>query len=129
MLTGVDRVQVVVADRRAARAGYERLLGAIVAREDTVRALSARRTTLALGAREIELLEPDGAGAIADFLSRTKGGLFAAGVATPDVSRLGVHLAARGITATQEAGQLFLGPEVSGIPGLRVVVSADHDRR
>jgi hypothetical protein len=60
MLTGVDRVQVVGADRRAAAAGYQRLLGAVTIREDRIRTLAVRRTVLQLGSSEIELLEPDG---------------------------------------------------------------------
>lgn len=125
MLTRVDRIQAVVADKRATAAVYGRLLGAEVVREDTVRALSARRAVLRLGTSEVELLEPDGAGVAADFLSRTPGGLFAAGFATPDVARLRAHLRTRGVSLAEEGGQLFLVPEALGLPGLRAVISAD----
>jgi hypothetical protein len=128
MLTRVDRLQIVVADRAIAATGYQRLLGAAITREDRVRGLAARRTVLQLGASEVELLEPDGAGAAADFLARTKGGLFAAGFATPDVAHLRAHLATLGIVAMEEGGQLFLSPEALGLPGLRAVVSAVTDR-
>jgi hypothetical protein len=124
MLTRVDRIQAVVPDRVAAATGYQRLLGAVIACEDRVHALAARRTVLQLGSSEVELLEPDGTGAAADFLARTKGGLFAAGFATPEVGQLRAHLATRGIAALEERGQLFLSPDILGLPGLRAVVSA-----
>ncbi len=128
MLTRVDRVKVFVADRAAAAVGYQRLLGAALVREDRVRGLAARRSVLQLGTSEVELLEPDGAGVVADFFARTKGGLFAAGFATAEVAPLRAHLAARGIVAMEEGGQLFLAPEALGLPGLRAVVSAASDR-
>ena len=127
MLTGVDRIQVVVGDRGAAAIGYQRLLDAVITREDRVRELAARRTVLQLGGSEVELLEPDGTGAAADFLARTKGGLFAAGFATADVAQLRAHLAARGIVALEEGGQLLLSPEALGVPGLRAVISGASD--
>ena len=79
MLTLLDRVQVVVANRQATTAAFARLLDTEVMHQDTVRCLGAQRTVLALGTSEVELLEPDGTGAAADFLARTQGGLFAAG--------------------------------------------------
>ena len=124
MLTRVDRVQVVVSDRGAAAAAFRRLLDAAAAREDRVRFLGARRTVLRLGSSEVELLEPDGSGPAADFLSATHGGLFAAGFATPDVARLRAHLSARGIAFEEEGGQLLLAPQALRQPGLRVVISA-----
>jgi len=127
MLTHVDRVQVVVADRRATAVGYQRLLGAEIIREDRVRGLAVRRTVLQIGRSEVELLEPEGAGAAAEFLAHTKGGLFAAGFATADMARLRTHLAARGIDVMEEGGQLFVSPERLGLPGFRAVVSAATD--
>ena len=123
MLTQVDRVQVVVRDRRASVAAFARLLDAGVVREDRIRGLMARRTVLRLGSSEVELLEPDGAGTVADFLAHTQGGLFAAGFATRDVQRLRAQLAARGVACAEEGGQLFLTAESLRIPGLRAVIS------
>jgi len=128
MLTRVDRIQVVTADAPTTAAAFTRLLGAPVVRHDRVRALAARRTVLALGMSEVELLEPDGAGPVADFLSLTRGGLFAAGFATPDVAALAAHLRTRGIRMHEEAGQLLLFPEALRLPGLYAVVSAESDR-
>lgn len=128
MLTRVDRVQVVVSDRAAAGVGYQRLLGAVTLHEDRIGGLAARRTVLQLGTSAIELLEPDGAGPVAEFLARTTGGLFAVGFATPDVAQLRAHLTARGVVAMDEGGQLFLAPESLRVPGLRAVISAATDR-
>ncbi len=125
MLARVDRVQVVVANRQATAAAFARLLDTAVVREDRCGLLAARRTVLRLGRSEVELLEPDGAGGVADFLSATKGGLFAAGCATADVARLRARLQARGVSCAEESGQLFLSPEALRIPGLRAVISSD----
>ena len=123
MLTRVDRVQVVVSDRSAAAAGFARLLDAAVVREDRVRLLGARRAVLRLGSSEVELLEPDGTGLTGDFLAATRGGLFAAGFATPDVARLRAHLTASGVAFAEESDQLWLAPEALRVPGLRAVIS------
>jgi hypothetical protein len=128
MLRRVDRVQVVVADRRATAAAYRRLLDAEVVREDRVQFLGARRTVLRLGTSEVELLEPDGNGTVAEFLSRTKGGLFAAGFATVDLAPLRAHLQARGVSVAEEGRQLFLPPQHLGLPGLQTVISTDREQ-
>lgn len=128
MPTRVDRVQVVVADRRAAAAAYTRLLDAQPVREDAVRSLAARRSILRVGGSEIELLEPDGAGVVSDFLAQTNGGLFAAGLATRDLARLRAHLRAARVEAAEEHGQLFLSPDALGMPGLRAVISSDVEQ-
>ncbi|MBI4515607.1 MAG: VOC family protein [Deltaproteobacteria bacterium] len=127
MLTRVDRVQLVVADRRAAADAFARLLRTEVVREDRLGLLAARRCVLQLGTSNVELLEPDGTGPAADFLSHTKGGLFAAGFATADLEQLHAHLCARGVTPAEEGGQLFLAPEVLRLPGLRAVISAESN--
>lgn len=128
MLKRVDRVQLVVANRDATAAAWARLLDTQVTYQDAVRCLGARRTVLALGTSAVELLEPDGAGVAADFLARTRGGLFAAGFATDDVQAMQAHLEARGIAVAAEAGQLFVALDAAGLPGLRAVISARADR-
>ena len=44
------------------------------------------------------------------------------------MAQLRAHLAARGVAALEEGGQLLLSPEALGLPGLRAVVSAATDR-
>jgi hypothetical protein len=123
MLARVDRVQVVATNRAAVAAAFTRLLDAPVVREDRVGGLAARRSVLRLGRSEVELLEPDGTGVVADFLSATRGGLFAAGFATEDVSGLRARLTASGVACGEEGGQLFIEPRLPQLPGLRAVIS------
>ncbi len=128
MLTRVDRVQLVVPNRGAAATAFRRLLDAAIVREDRVRGLAAQRSVVRMGSSEVELLEPDGAGPVADYLAATQGGLFAAGFATPDMAHLRAELASSGVAYSDEGGQLFLAPEALGLPGLRAVISAAADR-
>ena len=125
MLTRVDRVQVTVADRRAVADLFRALLGAEVACEDAVAPLGARRTTLRLGTGAIELLEPDGAGAVAEHVAATRGGLFAAGFAVRDLGVLRERLVRRGVSFAEANGQLLLAPDATGGHGLRCVVSVE----
>lgn len=127
MLARVKSVQVVVARRSEVVPAYEKLLGCEVVAEDRVRVVSARRTILALGASRVELLEPDGSGEAADFLARSRGGLFAVGLATFDLGALRAHLLQRGAALAEEAGQIFLTPEAVGVPGLRAVLTAEQE--
>jgi hypothetical protein len=127
MLARVDRVQLAVADRRAAAAAFARLLDAIPTGDDAVAPLAARRTTLAAGQAAIELLEPDGTGAVADHLAAAGAGLFAAGFATGDVEALRRRLIARRTDFAEADGQLFLASAATGSTGLRCVVSPLRD--
>lgn len=127
MLSRIDRVQLVVADRRAATLPFARLLDAAITTEDAVAPLAARRTTLAAGRAMFELLEPDGAGPVADHLAAAGPGLFAAGVATPDLEAFRHHLIAKRVDFAEADGQLFLAPAATGDTGLRCVVSSVRD--
>jgi hypothetical protein len=120
----IDRIQLAVDDRPAAAAAWERLLGAAVVREDAIRSLACRRTVLAVGTSEVELLEADGAGPV----EKAGLGLFAAGFATSDPKALREHLETRGVDATAEGDQLFIDSEALGGSGLRVVVSPFIER-
>lgn len=123
MLTRVDRLQVAVGDRRDAVECYERLFDAVRVKEDRLAVLGAARTVLRLGSSEIEVLQPDGLGRVADFLGRCGPGLLAAGFATPDPAALEAHLRGLGRFAAREGDQLFLSGPALGLPGLHVVVS------
>ena len=128
MLTHVDRIQLVVPDRARAARAFADLLGAAIACEDASAALAARRTVLALGTSEVELLEPDGAGPVAAFLAATHGGVYAAGFATPDADAVRAGLRAQGVAFEAAGEQLLLAPEALGTPGLRAVVTPDRKR-
>jgi len=128
MLTQVDRIQLVVPDGARAARAFADLLGAAIAREDAIAALGARRTVLALGTSEVELLEPDGAGPVATFLAATRGGVYAAGFATRDAAAVSAGLRAQGVAFEATGEQLLVAPEALGAPGLRVVVTPERTR-
>jgi hypothetical protein len=120
----VDRIQLAVIDRTAVARAWEDLLDASVVCEDQVKALACRRTVLAVGTSEVELLEADGAGPVHE----AGPGLFAAGFASPDPEALGSRLAERGIELARENGQIFVTPAALGGNGLRLVISPTADR-
>ncbi|MEN8183754.1 MAG: VOC family protein, partial [Myxococcota bacterium] len=128
MLTRMDRLQVAASDRRDAVECYQRLLDAAVVREDRVKALAAERTVLRVGRSEIEVLEPDGVGRVADFLGRCGEGLFAAGFTTGDLQALAGHLRRQGRPVVEEGGQLVLSSTALGLPGLSAVVGPEEER-
>lgn len=124
MLQRVDRMQLAVRDREEAARTFAAVLGARKDREDAVRAYAARRTVVQAGESEFELLEPAGAGPVAEHLERWGEGIFAAGFSTVDVSSLAAHLEREGVRFQEEAGQLFIPPEQTR--GMRTVISADR---
>ncbi|WP_439816403.1 hypothetical protein [Zavarzinia sp. CC-PAN008] len=128
MVTRIDRTVLVVPDRAQAAARWQTLLEAQPEWEDRSALLQARRTRLRLGEGLVELLEPDGTGPVDDALRARGAHLFAAGIATPDPAALAAGMAARGVAAVAEHEQLHLSPQALGIPGLRLVVSAEVER-
>ena len=129
MILGVDRIQLAVASRHAAAERWTRLLGAEPVQEDRVAALAAHRTVLRAGTSEIELLQPDGLGATAQFVSRSRTSIFALGLAVADLARVRAHLDATAIHHVLEGNQLFVTGEWLGIPGLRLVLSQAEERK
>ncbi len=128
MLLRIDRIQMAVPDHTAAARNWVGLLGAEPERNDYVRALGARCWSYRLGNGRIELLEPDGAGAVADALTRRGGGhLFAAGASTPDVDAVVARLRTFGVEPHVERGQAYLEPQHTGGAGLRLVVSEERE--
>jgi Glyoxalase/Bleomycin resistance protein/Dioxygenase superfamily len=125
MLERVDRMQLATHDRHEAAATFAAVLGAQKVREDTVHALAAKRTVVRAGNAEFELLEPDGDGPIAAHLAERPEGIYAGGFATPDLSKLAVHLSKQGIQYDEEGDQLFIAPEQTR--GMRMVISQMND--
>ena len=126
MLTRVDRIQLAVRDRRAAEATFRDLLGAEKVRDDESRLLRARRSVMQAGTSEFELLEPAGDGPVAAWLEQWTEGIFAAGLATDDLSALCQRLSDRKIAWREEGGQVYLEPDQT--PGMRTVLSAQQER-
>jgi hypothetical protein len=124
MLERIDRVVLAVPNAAPVAERWCVLLDAGIVRHDRVPALGARRIVVAVGDAEIEVLEPDGAGAVARHVASGRGGPFAAGVALAEPERLLRHLAAQGIQGVACGTQHFLDAHALGIPGLAVMVSA-----
>ncbi|MBM4411030.1 MAG: hypothetical protein FJ037_06875 [Chloroflexi bacterium] len=128
MLTHIDRVQIVTPDRAAVARQWYALLGAAHLRDDRVGVLGATRTVIRIGMAEVEFLQPDGAGIVADFMQESgRGGLFAAGFASDDFAATGAHLRSRGVALAEEGGQLFIPNSAVSGGGFRAVVSAQND--
>lgn len=129
MLHHIDRVQIVTPDGRETAAGWLRLLGAAIRRQDKVAVLGARRTVIGLGTAEIEFLEPDGAGIVADFMQESgRGGLFAAGFAVDDLAAAKAHLTSLGAPIAEEGGQLFVHSGAVEGAGFRAVLTPNQPR-
>lgn len=128
MLTRIDRVQLIVLDRAAAAARWRRLFDAEVVREDRVRFLAATRTVLRVGESELELLEADGVGAVAQHYSRVRSGVFAVGFGVEDLAGAAASLDGRGVHHVREGDQVHLTGEWVGVPALRIVLSRDEYR-
>lgn len=124
MLSRIDRIQLAVPDPVDVAARWIALLGAEPAGHDLVRSLRAARTRLRLGSGWVELLSPDGAGALDDALTARGGAhLFAAGVSTERMAEVLGRLESQGLAPVFDGGQAFLDPAHTNNAGLRVVIS------
>jgi hypothetical protein len=121
----IDRVQLVTHDRPSAAARWARLFGAEPVRDDRVSWLGAERSVLRAGATDVELLEPDGIGAVAQHLARRRSAILALGLAVADLESTRAGLDARGVHHQVEGAQLWISGEWLGVPGLRIVLSQD----
>lgn len=126
MLKRVDRVQIAVANSNAAEKVVEEVFGGELVRRDTSAPLAAKRSTMQAGSSLIELLEPDGAGPVQDFVSRWGSGLFGAGFSVDDPDAAASHLTKCGVNFDQSEGQLYLDPGATF--GMRTVISQHHER-
>ncbi len=126
MLERVDRMLLAVRDRAEAEATFAAILGAEKVREDASEQLAARRSVMQAGASEFELLEPAGAGPVADWLAHRGEGIFAAGFSTSDLDAVRRRLDEHGIHSSDEGGRLFI--RETETPGMNIVVSPDAPR-
>jgi 4-hydroxyphenylpyruvate dioxygenase-like putative hemolysin len=126
MLKRVDRVQIAVTDLAAAEQAVNAVFGGEVLRRDELAALGARRSTMQAGSSLIELLAPDGTGAIANFISKWGGGLYAAGFSVADIEEAARHFDTVGARYTRASAQLYLYPTET--LGLNAVISNHHER-
>jgi hypothetical protein len=128
MLTEIDRVQLATPDAAGAAASWLAMVGAEEIGRDRVAHLAARRTTLRAGTSDIELLEPDGAGLVADELTRRgRAHLFAAGAASPDAGYVAERARAAGAAHHAENGRHMITLGIEGAP-IRFVISPESSR-
>jgi hypothetical protein len=117
MLTEIDRVLLATPDAEAAAAKWRERLDAAEVGRDALPSLGARRITLRAGTSDIELLEPDGEGAVADALKRRgRAHLFAAGASSPDPAQVAQTARASGAAHREADGRHYLTLTIEGAP-------------
>jgi len=128
MLTEIDRVLLATPDAVGAAGKWHALTGAQEVGRDRIAGLVAKRTTLRVGRSDIELLEPDGEGLLADELKRRgRAHLFAAGASSPDAGKVAEHAAQAGAVVHTESGRHLITLEIEGAP-IRFVISDEAMR-
>jgi hypothetical protein len=129
MLTEIDRVLLATPDAQAAAARWRERLDAIEVGRDALPSLGARRITMRAGSSDIELLEPDGEGAIAEAMKRRgRAHLFAAGAASPDPASVAEIARASGAAHREADGRHYLTLTIEGAP-IEFVISPPAERR
>jgi hypothetical protein len=117
MLSRVDRVQLVVPDRKAAVERWLAFFAAEQVGEDGSEFLNAHRTTVQAGESLFEFLEPAGPGPVQEFRERWGQGLYGVGFSTPNLLDAQRHFNSYNVKYTEERGQLFLAlDETFGVP-------------
>lgn len=128
MLTEIDRVLIATPDARATAQAWKDRVKAEELSTDAVRALGARRITLRAGTSDVEVLEPDGTGLIADELKRRgRAHLFAAGASSPDPSAVARTAAASGANVVADGNRHVITLTMEGAP-IRFVISPEARR-
>ncbi len=128
MLTEVDRLLVATPDAAAAAAAWRTVLGAEEVYSGPAPALGAHRTVVRAGRSDVEFLQPDGTGAIADALSRRgRAHVWAAGAASPDPGAVAGTARAAGARVGSEGDRVHVELEIEGAP-IRFVISPEAER-
>jgi hypothetical protein len=129
VLTALDRIVVATRERRPVVHALCSVLDAEVVGRDSLPLWSAERTTVRAGVSEIEVLEPDGVGALADFIGRRGPGLFAVGFASAALEDFRVHLETQGVSFERHERQIFLTSDKGvDLPGLNLVITPAKER-
>lgn len=128
MISGLDRIVMAVPNAAEVARRWTAALGAVPHRTLSLPSIGARSTELRLGRSVVEILQPDGAGSVADAVAARGPHLFAAGLTSPDLPALVGRLRNRGIDAVSADGRLWLAPEAIGIPGLRLSIAPEAAR-
>ena len=84
---------------------------------------------LRVGTTDIEFLEPDGTGLVADELARRgRAHLFAAGAQSPDAAGVARHAAGEGAACVDADDRHYVTIQVEGAP-IRFVISPEQERQ
>lgn len=124
MLNRLDRIQFAAPDAKPVVKTFRDLFRATEAVEDRVACLAARRWTLRMGESEIEILQPEGPGAVQEFVDARRSGLFAAGFSSLDMDDLRASMSAAGLLMHELGDQVFIDPTPVG--GLRAVFTPER---
>lgn len=121
MLTTVDRILVAVNDLDNAEHNYSNILGATRIEEYESEYLGAKIRRMTLGASEVELCCPTGAGLTQDRISERGEGLLCGGISTPNINELANHLDQQSIKYVRADDRLY--PDANSMYGLPLVIS------
>lgn len=128
MLTEVDRLIVATPDAASAARAWASVMGAEEVWAGPATALGARRHVLRAGRSEVELLQPDATGPVADALARRgRAHVWAAGAASPDPAAVARTARAAGARVEAENDRFHVELEIEGAP-IRFVISAEAER-
>jgi hypothetical protein len=127
LLERTDRIGLVVPDADAAAETYRRIFDSTIAGDELDRIAGARRVTLQWGQDQVELYQPRGHGAAADFVARGGRGLFTGGFALADPAACAARLERQGVRVHQESPDRYVVlPE--DLDGTGVVLSRRVER-
>jgi catechol 2,3-dioxygenase-like lactoylglutathione lyase family enzyme len=117
MLSRVDRVQLVVPDRREAVATWKELFGAEQVGESESQVLGAKITTVQAGISDFEFLEPSAPGPVQAWAEEWRHGLFGAGFSTPSLLDMERHLGSQAVAHQAEGDRIYIAGDVThGMP-------------
>jgi hypothetical protein len=129
MLTEIDRILLATPDAVGSAMPWRDLLGAEFVGRDRLDSLGAQRMTLRVGTTDIEFLQPDGAGLVADELARRgRAHLFAAGAQSPRAAAVSRHAADQGAACVDADDRHYVTLQIEGAP-IRFVVSPEGERQ
>lgn len=129
MLTEIDRVLLATPDAVGSAMPWRDILGAEFVHRDRLASLGAQRMILRVGSTDIEFLEPDGEGVVADELRRRgRAHLFAAGAASPDPAAVAATAAREGCAVQAADDRQYVTLTIEGAP-VRFVISPPEERQ
>jgi hypothetical protein len=128
MLVEIDRLVLATPNAAGVARRCQAMIGAEVAGRDRLDGPKALRTILRAGSCDIEVIEPDGEGPLADELRRKgRAHLFAAGASSTDIAATVDRARKAGAEHYAEKGQHTIAIDIEGAP-IRFVISEPTTR-